>query len=140
MPIVYPGLLDDWDVEMIAAYLKTLTTSENPKAPGAYKQPTTEGSPQWNAVYSVLTSPRCINCHTISNYPRQTDIRYPHIYSVVRGADDHGAPVGRCSLCHGAENNAVRGVPGRSDWHIAPLTMAWETAPGIAMTERNVAR
>jgi hypothetical protein len=35
MPIVYPGLLEDKDVEMIAAYLKTLTTSESPQAPGA---------------------------------------------------------------------------------------------------------
>jgi mono/diheme cytochrome c family protein len=134
MPIVYPGLLEDKDVEMIAAYLKTLTTSENPQAPGAYKQPTTEGSAQWKAVYSVLTSPRCINCHTITDYPRQTDIRYPHIYSIARGADDHGAPIGRCSMCHGSENNTATGVPGRSDWHLAPLTMAWESAPGIAMT------
>jgi hypothetical protein len=75
-----------------------------------------------------------INCHTITDYPRQSDIRYPHIYGIARGADDHGAPVGRCWMCHGSENNMATGVPGRSDWHIAPLTMAWESAPGIAMT------
>jgi alcohol dehydrogenase (cytochrome c) len=134
MPIVYPGLLDEKDVESIAAYLKTLTTSENPEAPGAYAPPTTGGSTQWQAVYSVLTTPRCINCHTATGYPRQTDIRYPHIYGIIRGADNRGAPVGRCESCHGSENNPVTGIPGRTGWSLAPITMAWESAPGIAMT------
>jgi alcohol dehydrogenase (cytochrome c) len=141
MPILYPGLLDDSEVEMIGAYLKTLLTGENnPQAansapPGyVYKPPATGGSPQWKAVYSVLTSPRCINCHTTTNYPRQRDIRYPHIFSVVRGMDDKGAPVARCQHCHERENNPVRGIPGAPDWQLAPQTMAWESAPGIPMT------
>ena len=141
MPHLYPGLLDDQDVQMIAAYLKTLTTSsfahlpkDEQPATTPYQQPTTQGSPQWQAIYSVLTSPRCINCHTITNYPRQGDDRHPHIFNVVRGADDKGAPVARCTSCHGDQNNAATGVPGRSDWHIAPLSMAWESAPGVAMT------
>jgi mono/diheme cytochrome c family protein len=134
MPILYPGLLDDKDVESLAAYLKAFTKSENPKAPGAYVPPTTTGSKQWQAVYSVLTNPRCINCHTVTGYPRQTDIRYPHIYSIIRGQDDRGSPVGRCQYCHGSENNPATGIPGRSHWALAPLTMAWESAPGVPMT------
>ena len=141
MPRLYPGLLDDHDVEMIAAYLKTLTTSSYARLPkdqqplaSVYRQPTTNGSPQWQTIYSVFTSARCINCHTITNYPRQGDDRHPHIFNVVRGPDDKGAPVARCISCHGDKNNASTGVPGRSDWHLAPLTMAWETAPGVPMT------
>jgi alcohol dehydrogenase (cytochrome c) len=134
MPILYPGLLEDNDIESLAAYLKTLTIGENPKAPGAYAPPTTAGSKPWQAVYSVLTAPRCINCHTVTGYPRQTDIRYPHIFSIIRGPDNKGAPVGRCEYCHGSENNAETGVPGRSGWSLAPITMAWESAPGVAMT------
>ena len=141
MPRLYPGLLDDHDVEMIAAYLKTLTTSSYARLPKdqqplatVYRQPTTNGSPQWQTIYSVFTSARCINCHTITNYPRQGDDRHPHIFNVVRGPDDKGAPVARCTSCHGDKNNAATGVPGRSDWHLAPLTMAWETAPGVPMT------
>ena len=134
MPIVYPGLLDEKDVESIAAYLKTLTTNGNPKAPSSYAPPTTAGSKPWQAIYSVLTTPRCINCHTVTGYPRQTDIRYPHIYSIIRGPDNRGAPVGRCENCHGSENNSETGIPGRSGWSLAPLTMAWESEPGVAMT------
>lgn len=141
MPIVYPGLLEDKDVEMIAAYLKKLASEHNAQLPEkerlpttSYVQPTTGGSKEWQVVYSVLTHPRCINCHTVTNYPTQGDDRHPHIFSIVRGADDHGAPVGRCNACHGDANNATTGVPGRSAWHIAPKTMAWESAPGVAMT------
>jgi mono/diheme cytochrome c family protein len=92
MPILYPGLLEDKDVEMIAAYLRTLAASTNDKLPkgeqlptAPYVQPKSSGSPEWQAVYSVVTSPRCINCHTATNYPRQGDDRHPHIYGVIRG-------------------------------------------------------
>ena len=30
----------------------------------------------WDQVYSVLISPRCINCHTATNYPQQADDRH----------------------------------------------------------------
>lgn len=140
MAILYPGLLQDEEVEAIGAYLKLLLGPGNPQAANSaplgyvYKPPTTEGTPQWKAVYSVMTSPRCMNCHTVTNYPRQRDMRYPHIYSVVRGADDFGAPVARCKSCHGDTNNVARGIPGAPGWHLAPQTMAWESSPGIVMT------
>ena len=140
MPIVYPGLLQDDDVDKIAAYLKLVLDQrasqgdQDAMAPAVYQQPTSDGTPEWQAMYSVLTHPRCINCHTMTNYPRQDDDRHAHVFSVVRGADDQGAPVARCKDCHGDENNPVTGIPGRSDWHVAPLSMAWETAPGVPMT------
>ena len=30
-----------------------------------------DGLAEWQRVYSVLTYPRCINCHTATNYPQQ---------------------------------------------------------------------
>ena len=36
-----------------------------------------EGLGAWQQVYSVLTSPRCINCHTATNHPQQGDDRHP---------------------------------------------------------------
>ena len=141
MPILYPGLLEDDEVDMVAAFLKQITQRSyddlpNSKQPAltAYVQPKSGGSPQWQAVYSVLTSPRCINCHTVTNYPRQGDDRHPHVFGGVRGVDDKGSPLARCTSCHGNENNTSTGIPGRSDWHIAPISLAWESAPGIAMT------
>ena len=35
-----------------------------------------DGLAAWQQVYSVLTSPRCINCHTATNYPQQGDDRH----------------------------------------------------------------
>jgi hypothetical protein len=34
-----------------------------------------DGLAAWQKVYSVLTSPRCINRHTATNYPQQGDDR-----------------------------------------------------------------
>src|SRR5689334_7344914 len=32
-----------------------------------------DGLAAWRKVYSVVTSPRCINCHTATTYPQQGD-------------------------------------------------------------------
>lgn len=53
---------------------------------------------------------------------------------MVRGVDDKGAPVARCASCHGVANDPATGIPGAPNWHLAPLTMAWESQPGIPMT------
>jgi alcohol dehydrogenase (cytochrome c) len=141
MPQLYPGLLEEDEVRLIAEHMKVITGNPNSEAPGRpdaarYVAPDSKaaGPPQWQKVYSVLASPRCINCHTVTNYTRQGNDRHPHIYGVVKGVDDKGAPVGRCAACHGDTNNAVTGTPGRPDWHAAPLPMAWESAPGRLMT------
>src|ERR1051325_6270829 len=45
---------------------------------------TAQGLAAWGQVYSVLTHPRCINCHTATNYPQQGDDRHRHVANVVR--------------------------------------------------------
>jgi hypothetical protein len=37
-----------------------------------------EGLAAWHQMYSVLTHPRCINCHTAMNYPEQGDEQRPY--------------------------------------------------------------
>jgi hypothetical protein len=75
----------------------------------------------------VLTSPRCQNCHTLTQFPRQGDDRHPHRLNMMRGIDGHGATGMACTTCHGRANNAASGVPGADeDWHLAPLSMGWE--------------
>jgi hypothetical protein len=32
-----------------------------------------------------------------------------------------------CTTCHGASNNPSSGVPGASNWRIAPIGQQWET-------------
>jgi hypothetical protein len=79
----------------------------------------------------VLMHPRCLNCHSRADFPRQGDDRHRHTMNVSRGPDDHGAPALQCSTCHQAANQPASGVPGAPDWHLAPIRMAWEgLSPG----------
>ena len=77
-------------------------------------------------IAEVLRHPRCLNCHTTTSFPRQGDDRHPHVNLVRRGADGHGAAAMPCSTCHQSENNETSGVPGKPNWHLAPLSMGWE--------------
>ena len=78
-------------------------------------------------VASVLAGPRCQNCHTLTQFPRQGDDHHPHLFHVTRGAADRGAAGLACSTCHGQSNNAASGVPGAPEtWRLAPLSMGWE--------------
>ena len=119
MPKLFPGPLDRDDLRMIADYMRVITGGP---------------TPQWEKIYSVLSSPRCLNCHTMTDFPRQTDLRYAHIYGVKRGPDDKGAPTLRCTSCHESINNSVTGIPGAPGWHAAPLSMAWESAPRVELS------
>lgn len=74
----------------------------------------------------VLTSPRCTNCHPAGDRPRQGDQARPHQPPVTRGTDGHGTPALRCASCHGGGNFAAARMPGHPEWHLAPLSMAWE--------------
>jgi hypothetical protein len=84
------------------------------------------GLEAWQRVYSVLTSPRCIDCHTATNYPQQGDDRHRHLFNVVRGPLGTGVPGLRCVTCHRQANADSTGVPGGRNWHLAPLSMKWQ--------------
>jgi hypothetical protein len=91
----------------------------------------------FNRIAPVLQHPRCMNCHTRVDYPRQGDDRHRHSMNIRRG-DGHGAAAMRCTSCHGRANNAASGVPGADeDWHLAPLSMGWEGL-GAAEICRNL--
>jgi hypothetical protein len=87
-------------------------------------------------IATVLQSPRCLNCHTVTDFPRQGDDRHAHIFWVARGPDDRGWPYARCTSCHGDANNDATGIPGRPDWHLAPLSMGWEGLSPVQLCHR----
>jgi alcohol dehydrogenase (cytochrome c) len=148
MPKLYPGVLTDDDIQSLVSFLRTLNL---PSQPG-YTKPTSGGVDEWPAIYSVLTHPRCINCHTLApkflpstddRFPRQDDDRHPHFFGVIAGSTnppypppmgDKGPAIEHCSSCHGSQNNAFTGAPGAPGWELAPLTMAWETSSNVAMS------
>jgi hypothetical protein len=80
-------------------------------------------------VASVLTSPRCLNCHVPDEGPLQGDDDHPHSMNVKRGADGKGFAALRCFACHQSENTKVlHGPPGAPDWQLPPpkTPMAWK--------------
>jgi len=74
----------------------------------------------------VITHPRCMNCHPVSERPTQTDTLRPHEPWVVRGVDGHGALGMRCNTCHQDSNYDAAGIPGHPKWAVAPASMAWQ--------------
>jgi hypothetical protein len=101
---------------------------------------TPDARQHWTTIETVLTHPRCLNCHTSTAYPRQSDDRHRHQFRVLRGPAGKGVPGALCTTCHQSANAAVAGPPGAPDWHAAPLSMAWEVAPGTPMSGRQLCR
>src|SRR2546427_3228095 len=98
------------------------------------------GLAAWQQVYSVLTHPRCINCHTATNYPQQGDDRHRHFANVVRGPAGKGVPALNCVGCHQEANADSTGVPGGPDWHLAPLSMRWQDTNDRPLSSAAVCR
>lgn len=101
---------------------------------------TAAGLAAWEQVYSVLTSPRCINCHTATNYPQQADDRHRHFANVIRGPGNIGVPALNCESCHQTKNADSTGVPGAPGWHLAPLSMQWQDLNDKPMSSAEVCR
>src|SRR5258707_10204335 len=99
-----------------------------------------DGLAAWEEVYSVLTSPRCINCHTATNYPQQGDDRHRHFANVIRGPEGKGVPGLNCISCHQSANADSTGVPGGHNWHLAPLSMRWQDANDRPLSSAVVCR
>ncbi len=94
--------------------------------------------PLFEPIADVLLGPRCLNCHTAREFPTQGEERRRHDQQVIRGADGFGAATLRCPACHQDENRAFGEVPGAPGWHLAPLSMAWESSDGIALSALEV--
>jgi hypothetical protein len=100
-----------------------------------------DGLAAWEQVYSVLISPRCINCHTATNYPQQGDDRHRHFANVVRGGPEgQGVPALHCVGCHQEVNADSTGVPGGPNWHLAPLSMRWQDTNDKPLSSAAVCR
>ena len=109
----------------LGAMTGTLMWSASGSAAAVQNPDTARSAEAFRQIASVLRHPRCINCHTATEFPRQGNERRRHDMLVLRGADDHGAPAMRCYSCH-QNINQSNGVPGAPNWGLAPLAMAWE--------------
>jgi len=126
-------------VLILIAWSGTLSLAQN--TPQKAALPTREaGLAAWQQVYSVLTYPRCINCHTATNHPEQGDDRHPHLFNVVRGPGGKGVPGLNCATCHQSANADSPGVPGGYNWHLAPLSMKWQDTNDNILSSPEVCR
>jgi hypothetical protein len=76
------------------------------------------------AVVPVLKHPRCLNCHSHGDYPRQGDDGHIHTQNVRRGNAGLGKYGQKCSACHQEQNVAGLNMPpGAPNWHLPPANM-----------------
>jgi hypothetical protein len=75
-------------------------------------------------VYSVLMSPRCMNCHPSGDIPLQGDDSRLHAMLPQRGKDGKGVYAMKCANCHQPTNlDGSAKPPGHPDWHLPPANM-----------------
>jgi hypothetical protein len=83
----------------------------------------------FTAFVPVLRNPRCMNCHSQGDYPRQGDDGHRHSMNVRRGPDGQGETAEKCSTCHQDHNLAGAHLPpGAPHWSLPPsnLPMVWQ--------------
>src|ERR1043165_1545777 len=95
------------------------------------QQPTTsaQNGNLFTTLVPVLRHPRCMNCHSKGDYPRQGDDMHPHTMNVRRGSSGLGVTSQKCGACHQDHNLAGQNLPpGAPNWHLPPasMPMIWE--------------
>jgi hypothetical protein len=73
----------------------------------------------------VLMHPRCVNCHTPDESPRQGDHAALHDPPIVRSEGGRGVVGMQCTGCHQDRNLELARVPGAPNWRLAPIAMVW---------------
>src|SRR6476660_3144055 len=83
----------------------------------------------FTAFAPVLRHPRCMNCHSTGDFPRQGDDGHPHTMNVRRGAAGHGVTAEKCGACHQDHNlSGAHLPPGAPSWALPPARtpMIWQ--------------
>ena len=92
--------------------------------PGESNQDSVESVTAFMSVYTVLMSPRCMNCHPSGNIPLQGDDNHLHTMFPKRGIDGKGVYAEKCANCHQPTNTpGVHTPPGNPNWHLPPANM-----------------
>jgi mono/diheme cytochrome c family protein len=78
----------------------------------------------FTAVYKVLMSPRCMNCHPQGDIPLQGDDSHLHTMFPKRGLEGKGVLAMKCANCHQPTNTpGLNTPPGNPNWHLPPADM-----------------
>lgn len=80
------------------------------------------------ALVPVLRHPRCMNCHSAGDFPRQGDDGHAHAMAVRRGAEGLGVTAQKCTTCHQDHNLVgLHMPPGALGWRLPSTAtpMVW---------------
>ena len=105
---------------------KLLSTNDYTKVPdnAEKKKDSTASVKAFEKVYSVLMSPRCMNCHPKGDVPLQGEDSHIHTMQPKRGEDGKGLYAMKCANCHQPENTpGLHTPPGNPNWHLPPADM-----------------
>ena len=109
---------------------RSVSAAEDPAATTtASAAPATGDGALFTAFVPVLRHPRCMNCHSRGDFPRQGDDGHAHAMNVRRGPEGHGVTAEKCSTCHQDHNLAGAHMPpGAPNWGLPPPTtpMIWQ--------------
>ena len=107
----------------------SVATAGPPAEEKAVPATTSDDGALFSAFVPVLRHPRCMNCHSQGDYPRQGDDGHQHAMNVRRGPDGHGVTAEKCSTCH-QDHNLVGAhlPPGAPNWGLPPAStpMIWQ--------------
>jgi hypothetical protein len=112
-------------IAVIVFLLTMCAAAENP----VVQRDDAAAAAAFEALVPALRNPRCMNCHSTGDYPRQGDDSHRHTMDVRRGPDGDGVNAVKCSSCHQDRNTVgVHTPPGAPGWHLpSPATpMIWE--------------
>jgi cytochrome c5 len=113
---------------MIGLMAFAMNRNSTPKtekvAPFVVKKDSVASVKAFKAVYTVLMSPRCMNCHPSGDVPLQGDDSHLHTMLPKRGLEGKGVLAMKCANCHQAENTpGLHTPPGNPNWHLPPADM-----------------
>jgi hypothetical protein len=83
----------------------------------------------FEAIVPVLRHPRCMNCHSNGDFPRQGDDSHRHTMQILRGPAGDGVNAVKCTTCHQDHNLAgLHMPPGAPGWHLpsSAMPMIWQ--------------
>ena len=116
-------------VSIVVGFVQSVAAAEPPSKNSTAAAPANRDGSLFAAFVSVLRHPRCMNCHSTGDFPRQGDDGHPHAMEVRRGAEGHGVTAEKCSTCHQDRNlDGAHLPPGAPNWGLPPanVPMIWQ--------------
>lgn len=106
-----------------SAWACLVAACDAPERSGAGPESHARAAPEalraWRTIESVLTHPRCANCHPSDGIPKQGDESEPHAQGVRGGPTGRGVGAFACAGCHRDFNlGPPPRAPGAPGWRI----------------------